>query len=362
MRTNIAGSVLLSVITILALGCGEKKKPAAKRANPDKQADHTTLIVEDSAIPQGTTGRHRDEGDWIPAEYKSGKGRWKDAAAYVDGVPVGMFWFGELPSALEPVWVEEIEGLDFLPGDPPPYEKVVKVRRYRFADYFKAVGVDLADIKELHVYGPNSQFLVVTREEFLRVKDYFYFRFGLGTHGKAIAMIPKDLGKNFDRLMGAAVYVEKRPPTVDENEDGDPVLLLEGKPVEGIPYFGEPLRGGIRIYKDDRLASIIKRNKLDPEDGKEGADGETRWKLFDTLESLGITTRDIVQVEVIYDERRTVRFERPELESMNFRSIAQRRGELKLNDRTPVHALAFYTKPLPKKVSSKSHNQTTKTR
>lgn len=363
MKVHTAGFFLIPLLTALAVGCGEKERPA-QNAAPD-EAEPVAVAPPtptDDAPTQGTSGRHREDGDWIPAEYKSGKGRWKDAAAYVDGVPVGMFWFGELPSTLEPVWIEEIEGLDFKPGDPPPYERVIKVRRYRFSDYFEAVGVQLDKIKELHIYGPNSQILVVTGEEFMRVKDYFYFRFGLGTHGKAIAVIPKDLGRNFDRLMGAAVYIEKEPPTLTEDEDENMVLVLDGKPVEGIPYFGEPLRGGIRIYKDDRLTGIIKRNKLDPDSGEKGADGQPRWKLFDTLEFLRIETADIVQAEVIYDERRTVRFDRSELESMTFRSSAQGRGQLELDDKTPAHGLALYSKPLPKKVvSSRPGGEATKT-
>ena len=349
MRTNTAGTVFLSVIAILALGCGQKEKSSADKTEAEQAGADERAAVANALAEQ----QKRPEEVWIPGEHKSGKGRWKDAGAYVDGVPVGMFWFGELPSTLKPVWVEEIEGLDFLPGDPPPYEKVVRVRRYRFSDYFEAVGVKLEDIKELHVYGPNRQFLVVTGEEFLQVKDYFYFRFGLGTHGKAIAVIPKDLGKNFDRLMAAAVYIKKKPPAVGQTEDGDPVLLLDGKPIEGIPYFGEPRPGGIRVYKDDRLVAVIKRNKLDLDAGETGADGEVRWDLLGTLQSLGVTTTDIVQAEVIYDERRTVRFERTELESMKFRSVSKQKGLIQLNDKTPAHALTFYSKPLPKKMASK---------
>ena len=369
MKAQTAGYIVFFAAALVLLGCGQKEKPkdsvSPTTAQGDTKATPQAVATTSSTDPtaQGTSGRHRDEGDWVPAEYKSGKGRWKDAAAYVDGVPVGVFWFGELPSTLKPVWIEQIEGLDFLPGDPPPYERVIKVRRYRYSDYFEAIGVDLKTIKEFHLYGPNNQILALTGKEFLEVKDHFYFRFGLGTEGKPIAVVPKDRGKNFDRLMGVAVYIKKKPPTVGANEDDEAILLLDGKRVEGIPYYGEPLRGGIRIYKDDRLVSILKRNKLDPDSGTQGADGVTRWKLFDVLKDQGVEAKNIVQAEVIYDEQRTVRFDRAELESMTFRSTAQGRGQIELNDKTPAHALAFYSKPLPKKVAvSKNSSPDAKTK
>ena len=87
-----------------------------------------------------------------------------------------------------------------------------------------------------------------------------------------------------------------------------------------------------------------------------------RWHLFTTLESIGVSTKDIVQLEIIYNERRGARFDRAALESMNFRSVDQGRGTLSLNDKTAINAMAFYSKLLPKKVvSSKPKSETVKT-
>jgi hypothetical protein len=220
---------------------------------------------------------------------------------------------------------------------------VTKVRRYRFSDYLTAVHVDLEKIKAIHFYGPNDQILALTGKEFRDAAEFFFFRFGLDTEGKAIAVVPKDVGKNFDRLMGVAVYVDKKAPVL--NDDGD--LVLDGKLVDGVPYFGEPLRGGIRVYRDDVLATVIKRNKLDGKLGVEGADGALRYKLFEVLEAQGVKTRGIAQLEVIYDERRAERFDRKALQKMVFHSSEQAHGELKLDEKVAAHALALYTKPLP---------------
>lgn len=360
MRTRYAGILVLALA--LGPGCKEDKPsraeaPAAEKAPKKITAEDVTRAanaafaklhpdqIRHDVDPEAGGGGNKN---WVPAEHKAGKGRWRDAGAYVDGKPVGMFWFGELPASLEPVWVEEIEGLDFRAGDPGPREKIVHVRRYRFSDYFAAAGVDLSKMKEMHVYGPNNQVLVVSREEFERVKDFFYFRFGLATSGKPIAVIPKDLGSNFDRLMAVAVYIDKKPPTMT-----DKGLVLDGKSVMGIiPYHGDPVRGGIRVYKDDRLATVFKRNAMDRELGTETADGGTEWKLLEALKAQGVKTADIVQLEVIFDEERTERFGAQELASMTFRTSPQGRGEVVLADGTPAHALAFYTKPQPTRVAS----------
>src|SRR5687768_6836590 len=84
--------------------------------------------------------------DWIPAEFKKGEGRWKDTGVYVDGTPVGVLSFGELPVELPPVWVEDEVSVPVKPGEKSPGYKLVKQRHYRFVDYFKAVGIDLQKV------------------------------------------------------------------------------------------------------------------------------------------------------------------------------------------------------------------------
>jgi hypothetical protein len=143
--------------------------------------------------------------------------------------------------------------------------------------------------------------------------------------------------------MGLAVYIDKKPPTL--NEDGD--LELDGKLVDGVPYFGEPLRGGIRVYKDDVLATVIKRNRLDGKLGVEGKDGSLRYKLAEVLAAEGVSIKDVAQLEVIYDERRAERFDRKAIQSMTFHSSQKARGEILLSESVSAHALALYTKPLP---------------
>ena len=48
-------------------------------------------------------------------QHGSGQGlnRWRDTAVYVDGKPVGVVTFGELPIGLKPVWVPEEHSIEF---------------------------------------------------------------------------------------------------------------------------------------------------------------------------------------------------------------------------------------------------------
>lgn len=347
-----AGTLLLA--GTLVLGCGGDKSsspapapaPAAAPAAPKKitAADVTKSV---NAAIEKRLGAMAPE-EWVPAEHKAGKGRWRDATAYVDGKPIGMFWFGELPSTLKPVWIEETSDDEFGP-ETGPITTTTKVRRYRFSDYLTAAHVDIKKIKAIHFYGPNDQILALTGKEFREVADIFYFRFGLDTEGKAIAVVPKDVGKNFDRLMGLTVYIDKKAPTL--NDDGD--LELDGKLVDGVPYFGEPIRGGIRVYKDDVLTTVIKRNRLDGKLGVEGKDGALRYDLLKVLAAQGVETKDIAQLEVIYDERRAERFDRKALQTMKFHGSQRAHGEIQLDEKVAAHALALYTKPLPTRTAAR---------
>ena len=346
----LAGLTVTLAVTLA--GCGDDARSTAK---PDKAAAQTVVAETDPAAEQaeGVTGRHRDQPDWVPAEYKSGRGRWRDPGVYVDGKPMGFLWFGELPVGLEPVWVEEEGDVEFKPGDGKPRFEIVKLRRYRFADYFEHLGVELAKVKEVHIYGGKGKVMRVPGKLLRKHADDLHFGFGGGTFGKPIPYTPPGLRLNsyFDRITGISVYITKRPPTV---VDGDGIKL-GGEWVEGVPYFGEPLRGGVRVYKDDQLATVFKRRNLSDADelAEKSADGELRWNLFAVLEAKGVATEDIVEAAIIYDERRVDHLTREQLETLYFTASPQASGEILLGaDRVPAQGLALHSEQIPQKVAA----------
>ena len=66
--------------------------------------------------------------DWVPSEFKKGQARWKDVGVYVDGKPIGVLAFGELPIALKPTWIEEEASIPLKPGYKGPQVKVIRQR------------------------------------------------------------------------------------------------------------------------------------------------------------------------------------------------------------------------------------------
>ncbi len=283
-------------------------------------------------------GEDADPMDSVARNQKSGAARWKDTGVYVDGQPVGVLSFGELPVTLQPVWKQQQASAPKRPHSDDPGYRIVKQRYYRFTDYLTALGVDLRKVKELHVYGPHiSEAIVVSGAELrARGKD-FLFHFGGEVWGKPIPLVPRAFGngKSPDKITGVMVYIDKAPPKLVYNEG----MELDGQPVDGIPYYGEPMRGGIRIYLDDRLATVIKRRLLDA--------SKPRWKLFDFLAAQGIDTSRITEAWLIRDERRREKIGRAELEAATFESSPAARGQILIGDaKIPASALALHSRPV----------------
>ncbi len=192
--------------------------------------------------------------------HSGGMERFKDPTVYVDGVPISVIRFGELPVTLKPTWIEEKASVPFKRGDDGPRFRIVKERRYRFSDYFRELGVDLEKLKELHIYGGNQKAAaVVIPGDSVRNAEGLLFRFGGAIWGKPLPSCPEGVGdgKCPDQITTMALYVDKVPP---KREGG--YFYFDGERIEGIPYHGEPSRGGIRVYFEGVLSATIKRNRL----------------------------------------------------------------------------------------------------
>lgn len=289
----------------------------------------------------------KEDSEWVPAEFKSGAARWKDAAVYVDGKAVGFLTWGELPLTLAPTWVRDKVSANKRPGTNDPGWRWAQQRLYKFTDYLKAVGVDVRKVKELHVYGPRlAETLVVTGAELQSpLANQFLFRFGGAVFGKPLPKIPEGFGRgrNGDKIASVMVYVNKKPPVLTEKG-----LELDGVPQLGVPYFGEPIRGGVRIYLDTQLAAIIKRQELDPKGATTDAEGELHWKLADVLRAQGVDASKVVELWVIRNERRTEKLPGSALAELTFAAGAQAKGGVLLGDqKLRANAIALSTRAIP---------------
>ena len=137
------------------------------------------------------------------------------------------------------------------------------------------------------------------------------------------------------------IYVEKKPPVLERNVG----LVLDGVVQEGVPYFGTPLRGGVRVYLDDRFVAYIKRQDL-PEAPK-NAEGEPEWKLFDYLRARGVNVDTVAEAWVVRQEKWQEKLDRSDLETMTFTASAQAKGHLELGaKKVKAQALILRSKPV----------------
>src|SRR6185437_15166023 len=184
-------------------------------------------------------------------EHGAGKqkgGQFRESTVYVDGKAYGVMRYSELPSSVAPFAL------------PLEQDELGVAWYYRLADYFQAIGIDLARVRELHVYGSHDRVAVITGDE-LRSIHNLIFDFTQQIAGKPRAKwaqlraLPHR--PMVDVILGISVYVDKTPPTLERGE-----LLLDGKPVDGIPYVDDGMPKGTRVYVDGRLEGWVRRKTL----------------------------------------------------------------------------------------------------
>jgi hypothetical protein len=284
---------------------------------------------------------------YVPAEYKTGSSRWKDVGVYVDGIPRGFLNWGEMPITLKPYWREERASADMMPGDKNRGERITRQRFYRFNDYLRAIGVEPRTIKEIHVYGPKlGDSTIATGKDLVSPAGAnFMFRFGSYTSGKPVALVPEGFGNGMsaDKIAGVMIYIKKKAPEYVNNQG----FILDGEKQLGVPYYGEPIRGGIRVYMDDKLVTIIKRQELDPKRATKSATGEDQWNLLEQLKSQGADLEKAVEMWVIRDERRFEKFAMKDVGSLVFSASSQQKGGILLGDaQLRANVIAFHSRAL----------------
>ena len=289
----------------------------------------------------------RQDSEWVPKEFTAGMSRWKDAGVYVDGKPLGFLTWGELPIGCKVQWLRDKVSADKRYGTDDPGWRWARKRYYKFTDYLKAIGVDIRKVKELHVYGPKpTQTLIVRGKDLLSpAANEFWFWFGGITSGKPLPHAPENFGNGrvADKISAVMVYIDKKPPTLIADEG----LFLDGVEQTGVPYYGEPIRGGIRVYLDDKLATIIKRQELDPKQAATGSDGEPQWKLADYLTSHGVDLKHVVEMWAVQGDKRAEKFSAAELAAMTFEASSQSKGGILLGDKQVLaNVLALHSRAL----------------
>jgi hypothetical protein len=264
----------------------------------------------------------------------------KETWVYVDGVPRGAMLFAELPAELPIAWKDDLESLDFKPGDPPPHEKKIQVLRWRLADYLKLVGVDVAKIKAVYLHG--SGYVAIPGAQFRKFADGITFDLTGNDLSKTRFYWPGSMKTNtsYDRYAAVSVFITKPPLTLDRHNNPH----IDGVEVTGVPYHGTPERGGFRVYVDYKLAMVVKRNEL----GAVGRVSNERWDLMKLLASRGVNVKpvagDLVFSRDMHQQRRE-RLDEAYVTNVEIGVNAQASGTMLVGkDDRAATALHLYTK------------------
>ena len=103
----------------------------------------------------------------------------------------------------------------------------------------------------------------------------------------------------------------------------------------------------MRVYIDDKLAAIIKRQELDPKQATQTASGDLQWAFGAFLKSKGVDASKLVEGWVIRDERRTEKFAWADLEKMSFAASSQAKGGVVIGDKqVRANAIALHTRAI----------------
>jgi hypothetical protein len=263
---TIAGMRFLSTVAIFALtcasvaGCGQKRTTTTA-----KPVDGNTVANATSSAEQQPEKKPRFA---------------SDAPVYVDGKSVGVIRFVELPSSVKGKVVK-------LPGG---YTQT----NFTFNDYFKAIGVDLAKVQAVHLYG-GKRIVVLDAAELHRLGSRLQFSFLRGDRGKVRMEWPAEklnINTTIDLLTRVAVYVDKQPPHMDSD---DHLAMPDGTRVaeDKMPYVDSEAGNGTRVYVDGNYVATVKRRKLGEELRVPAADEtDARFSLAGYTRSLGVNGLD----------------------------------------------------------------------
>ena len=325
MKATPRGTLLAALAVLLLDGCSSGCSGRAPKASV---ADASATATSTRASTATSTSAAVDE--------QRPRQRYRAPVVYLDGTPLAVLSFGELPPGLETRWTL--------------LEDQRKVRRFLIADYLRALGVDLAKVKEVHAYGGRERIAVIKGAELRRFEKKLLFSFTQSDKGVPRLHWP---GEGFetndaiDKVVALTVYVTRLPPIWNPESWS---LELEGRAVEGIPYATTEVRGGTRVYVDGRLAGFIKRNGVDMNALVPGSaeGGRPRYALLGQLATLGIRLEAMKSVDLIYEDVPLARLPAKDLLGADFALLEKSGGTIELRPpEKQVTAILLYDRQAP---------------
>ncbi len=280
-----AGSV--SIQAAFLGGCGDPSTSqevasAAPSALATAQAP-PSVGASASAPATASAGPGAGRGDG-----SGGGKRFGDAVAYVDGRPVAVLRFFEMPPSLRSHPHALLDGRT--------------VPRYRLAEYVEALGYPLSKVKEVHLTGGRNRTSVLTRAELEKHRSDLNFSFSREIAGKPRVHWPAsgiEVNTTIDVITAIAIYVDKEPPRFDPKSRK--MMLPSGEALKGVAYTKpEDAPRGTRVYFDGKLAGTVKRKHLpDSVLSPRYTPSKPRFSLEKYLASIGVDPARVKQLTVV---------------------------------------------------------------
>ncbi len=273
---------VLRPITLLTLGmaafasvvgCVEDKVPVVEPAQEEAPAAAETAPATVASAKSGHGQRQRSPG------------RDRATPVYIDGELVASLRFAELPPTMPVKW--------------HPLDDDNLVRRFALSDYLVALGVELADVKAVHLHG-GRRITALDGDEVRAAGDRVHFQFSRLTSGRPQYRHdgPIKTNTSIDKVGAVAIYLHKAVPELKSG-----VLYVDGQPQEGIPYVAAKEGGGTRVYVDGKVVAHLKRRHVAEADAKDLASvlAERGVKIA-SVKAARIVARDEIQRELAGDE------------------------------------------------------------
>lgn len=253
----------------------------------------TPLIAAGPGVPDGSG-----------AGEPSTKRRFRPPAVLLDGEPLAVLRFRELPPALPPVWKTLEDGR--------------VVRRFSFVAWLRHVGVEPAELALASFHGGRNR---VAHIEGRALADAdLLFSFTQDTRGKLRLEWPARVvaGDTVDGVRAITLHRVRPPLEGDAHRDAVP--------------------GGLRVYLDGRLAGVARR----------AAVGEEGRGLPAILASLGISLEGVHAADLVFGDDATARVPARRLGRLRFLGKRGGGGQLVLDGSgRRASALLLHRRPAP---------------
>ncbi len=263
------------VVAFGAPGCARKPAPTVAVASPE------VVTAGDPAVGEQVDPHQHGEGK---------RTKFRETAVYVDGKVVSVMRCSELPASVKPTTMPAIDGLDVA-------------RYYRLYDYVEALGVDVAKLRSVQLYGSHSRVATIEGDELARYKDLLVFDYTQQVTGKPRARWYFRGLRNktyIDQIFAVTIYVDKPAPRFNPH---DGLTFEDGTQVEGIPYATEDAPKGTRVYVDGQLAGWVKRKLLtDNLISKDSDKLFPRFSFAAFVQSLGVDTKHAKAIDFVAND------------------------------------------------------------